>query len=903
MRRIAILLAAVTLPLSCAQSIELAPDVAPEVPETVTVFGSDMPEDALVADEMNVRVSADVADMLEAHTGEDGYVRMPEVKAFADRGVVRMRRLFPYAGRFEARTREEGLHLWYVLEMGPEQPAITKSAGGMALIPGVELVELQPKIHIVGDPEVVDVYDGNAPATKAGGKARYPFNDPYLPTQWHYYNDGSVSGGVSGCDINVFPVWRGYSTGDKDVIVAVVDGGVDYSHEDLSANMWNNPEKSGNYRYGFNFVNNSFVVTAESHGTHVAGTIAAVNNNGKGVCGIAGGDASASQKGVKIMSCQIFQGNETGSGAAAIKWSADHGAVISQNSWGYTNATTTPTSLSNAVDYFIKYAGVDENGNQTGPMKGGVVIFAAGNEDAAVSGNDYGPIINVASVGADYRRAYYSNYGSWVDIAAPGGNVRSGNQVFSTLPGNKYGNMQGTSMACPHVSGVAALVLSYMYSRTPSGYTADALTKKLLNYTTSISSFNPNYSLGRGLVNAYRSVAGSSGGKAPKTPTDFAVNEVKANNVSVSVTVPVDEDDGAPVAIRFYYSKSDFTRVSDNLMYGALYVGDLNPGETLTGVFSGMDFGADYYVAAVAVDGLGNQSGLTSRIQVHTGPNSAPVITDLNSPRTSVSPHETISFDTEVVDPDGHYYAIELESHFEHPELDDKGVEIQPAVLLDTTVRNKPKIVAAGRVLASGKYTARMTVTDYFGASAVKDVAFEILPNSIPYKGKDMEDRIFTSRTAGTLELDCKEYFKDDDGEDLAYTIAISNETVVNMTASGGKFLLTPMNYGYSDITVTGTDVRGEQVTQTFSILVRDGSRELDVYPNPVRDDLFLRTGDETSLDIRVISASGAVFYSGSQEVTPFSPAVVDMRGAFPGSYTVMVGFSGKTVKASVVKL
>ena len=816
-------------------------------------------------------------------------------------GVVSYERVFPDAGPYEGRTRREGLHKWYMVKYS-DAVQVTKAETALNSLPGVVTVERPRKIRRLALPD-----------------------DPNFKWQWNMYNDKSLNLTIrsgarilssnEGCDINVKDIWEAYTTGNPSVIVSVVDEGIDLEHEDLKANCIPAGE-NGSRNFATDNEKNFYKVTPGDHGTHVGGVISAIRNNGIGVAGIAGGDYAAGKGGVRLMSCQIFEDPNENLGnsyynseayaystANAIKWGADHGAVISQNSWGSIYPGTTSSALKAAVDYFTDNAGYDERGNQTGPMKGGVVIFAAGNEDAAVSGNDYGPIINVASVGADYRRAYYSNYGSWVDIAAPGGNVRSGNQVFSTLPGNKYGNMQGTSMACPHVSGVAALVLSYMYSRTPSGYTADALTKKLLNYTTSISSFNPNYSLGRGLVNAYRSVAGSSGGKAPKTPTDFAVNEVKANNVSVSVTVPVDEDDGAPVAIRFYYSKSDFTRVSDNLMYGALYVGDLNPGETLTCVFSGMDFGADYYVAAVAVDGLGNQSGLTSRIQVHTGPNSAPVITDLNSPRTSVSPHETISFDTEVVDPDGHYYAIELESHFEHPELDDKGVEIQPAVLLDTTVRNKPKIVAAGRVLASGKYTARMTVTDYFGASAVKDVAFEILPNSIPYKGKDMEDRIFTSRTAGTLELDCKEYFKDDDGEDLAYTIAISNETVVNMTASGGKFLLTPMNYGYSDITVTGTDVRGEQVTQTFSILVRDGSRELDVYPNPVRDDLFLRTGDETSLDIRVISASGAVFYSGSQEVTPFSPAVVDMRGAFPGSYTVMVGFSGKTVKASVVKL
>ena len=176
------------------------------------------------------------------------------------------------------------------------------------------------------------------------------------------------------------------------------------------------------------------------------------------------------------MSCQIFEGKESGSGAEAIKWSADHGAVISQNSWGYPTLDATPASVKSAVDYFEKYAGVDENGKQVGPMKGGLVIFAAGNEGKNTSSSDYEKILAVTSVGADYKRAYYTCYGNWADVIAPGGDAKKGNQVLSTIPGNKYGKMQGTSMACPHVSGVAALVLARFGG---DGYTPAALRKQL----------------------------------------------------------------------------------------------------------------------------------------------------------------------------------------------------------------------------------------------------------------------------------------------------------------------------------------------------------------------------------------------------------------------------------------
>ena len=426
--------------------------------EKDNVFGQELPEEELLP-KMNINVDDDLSSSLEEATGEDGYVNLSVFPSLKAQGVVSMRRLFPYAGEYEERTRAAGLHRWYVLDYDPDKP-MTKAARGL-VISGVNEIEYCPKISIVGDPVVVSYSE---PDTKASSGS-YPFNDPQLSSQWHYYNSGTVSSSVSGCDINVLPVWRNYSNYVKyagDIIVGVVDGGIDYAHEDIKANMWRNPDKSGDNAYGYNFASSSYNIHAEEHGTHVAGTIAAVNNNGKGVCGVAGGDSKKGVKGAKLMSCQIFDGDKQGSATEAIKWSADHGAVISQNSWEYTDVTTAPSSLKSAVDYFIKNAGCDKNGKQKSdsPMKGGIVIFAAGNEGQNFSSSDYDGMVSVSAVGADYKRAYYTNYGSWCDVAAPGGDAKKGNQVLSTLPGNKYGKMQGTSMACPHVSGIAALILA-----------------------------------------------------------------------------------------------------------------------------------------------------------------------------------------------------------------------------------------------------------------------------------------------------------------------------------------------------------------------------------------------------------------------------------------------------------
>ena len=256
-------------------------DLAPQE----QIFGSGLPDDALLTS-MNIYVSDDLAMRLEEETRDDGQVNLRPFKSLTQQGVVTMRRLFPDAGRFEERTRAEGMHKWYVLSY-EEGHAMTRASEGL-LLEGVEMIEYCPKIELVGNTELVEVL---SVSTKASSSS--VFDDPMLDQQWHYYNRGTASSSVSGCDINVLPVWRNYSTYSKykgDIIVGIVDGGIDYKHEDLKDNMWRNPEKTGENVYGYNFVTGSFVITPEDHGTHVAGTVAAVNNNSIGVCGVAGGD-------------------------------------------------------------------------------------------------------------------------------------------------------------------------------------------------------------------------------------------------------------------------------------------------------------------------------------------------------------------------------------------------------------------------------------------------------------------------------------------------------------------------------------------------------------------------------------------------------------------------------------
>ena len=191
-----------------------------------------------------------------------------------------LERIFPYDEKYEGRTRREGLHRWYYVDLSESQDFL-EAEELLANCSEVEIVELDRKIMRADPGEVVSLSLGT-PARRSG---ELPFNDPKLGDQWHYYNNGSMSGSIEGSDINVVPAWRNYPKGELDVVVGIVDGLVDTTHEDLVDNLWT--DEDGSHGKSFVFGNHGYF---DSHGTHVAGTVAAVNNNGVGVCGVAGGD-------------------------------------------------------------------------------------------------------------------------------------------------------------------------------------------------------------------------------------------------------------------------------------------------------------------------------------------------------------------------------------------------------------------------------------------------------------------------------------------------------------------------------------------------------------------------------------------------------------------------------------
>lgn len=799
-------------------------------------------------------------------------------------------RTFPDDPRYPKRIKASGMDRWYNIVFDEKSAPMTKAAASLSTNENLEHIDFVTKAVLTAE-------------------QRFYFNDPMLPKQWHYINDGSIAGkgrlGVAGADINLSAAWK-VQTGSEDVIVAINDGGIDYTHEDLADAMWVNEaelhgtpgvDDDGNGYvddiYGFNFCTKDSshpigTLVLDEHGTHVAGTVGAVNNNNIGVCGIAGGDGT--HKGVRLMSVQTSQDNVAGAFiGTSFYYAANNGAVICNCSWGIPSGNS--ESINDGIKYFKQYAGMDDDGNQVGPMAGGVVISSAGNEGTSIASAGYPAdldyVIGVAAFAPDMKAAYYTNYGSWVNICAPGGDFDYNNPIggiLSTLPGG-YGYFQGTSMACPHVTGVAALVASQFKGQ---GFTAAMLEDILLKTANKdIYDYNPSFKQGN-MLGVGRVDAGAAVNAIANPPVDlqeFKAVSVKANHITLEFLAPTPGPDRSAVE----YIEMDIISKDSHQVQTFTY--DALPGNLFQKALTLKEFNTNYTLTATPKNCIGDK-GNPVTISVTTGKNHAPVIESLD-PLPLILRHDGKA-DIHILlkDEDNQDCTYTLTGSMLGVTSVIEPLEEESAILVLSFDALK---------MAPGDHLINIMLTDSYDTTYF-EVPYTVLPNNPPVPVGTIDNVIIGAKGEST-DIDLSKYFNDPDGDALTFKVENKGTaSVVDAVVSGSKLTLTGKAFGYDDMTVTAADVKGATAKQSFRILLRDASQEMDFYPIPVKTALNIRTGADGSGSVTVYNAAGSKVIEQDINFGPFNPAAIDFSGLASGTYAVMVKTSGKTISKTIVK-
>lgn len=448
--------------------------------------------------------------------------------------------------------------------------------------------------------------------------ARTP-DDPDLNKLWGLHNIGQT-GGLNGADVSAMQAWD-ITTGSKELIVAIIDTGIDFNHPDLAANMWVNPKEcpqgfgkcsadgkdddNNGYIddfYGANTISdNGDIMDDFGHGTHVAGTIGAVGNNGVGVVGV--------NWNVQLLGCKFLSASGSGTTANAIKCfnyieelknKQGYNILLTNNSWG-------GGLFSDAL--------LEAMGGPDAPLH----ICAAGNANtsriAYPAGYELENIIAVAATDHEDLYASFSNWGAdWVDLAAPGVDI------FSTVPtgscamcdSSGYRSASGTSMATPHVAGAAALIWS-----TQPALSGTQIKGRLLSGIDALSDMTkPTLTNGRlNLLNALEDDQ-----LAPAPVTNLAVSGVLMTQVNLAWTAT--GDDGLQGAANAYDLRYAATPISDATWDDATPV-EGEPAPQPAGAleyFTVTDLqpATTYYFAMKVVDNVGNESDLSNIVVVAT---------------------------------------------------------------------------------------------------------------------------------------------------------------------------------------------------------------------------------------------------------------------------------------------
>ena len=836
------------------------------VPGAAIVYTSEQ-----LADQLGDGLSG---DKLKKSTEDLGYM--------ASRlGAKSFTRLFPDAGEYELRTRREGLHRWFLVEFDPST-SFSDAKPLLEAVTGIQRVE--PNYVL---------------------KRAVSINDPDWSSMW-----GQNNTAYPGYDVNCKPVWDNYTMGDPKVVVAVVDGGIQLNHPDLAYNV----ASTGHY----NYIHHNTTIKAHEHGTHVAGTIAAVNNNGVGVTGVAGGNSAAGKPGVKLLSLQVFETQDNGqdisasSFSTALKEAADKGAHISQNSWGYyfdfnddgqitgyeltmarESHENPERSFTQAVDYFNKYAGCDNYGNQlsNSPMKGGVVIFAAGNENIPYGApGNYDGCVSVGAMNKNGSKASFSNYGDWVDVCAPGVNIKS-----TCIP-SKYATFSGTSMACPHASGVAALIASYFGGK---GFTADELRARLIGGARQIAASTGSKAIGP-LVDAW----GSFNMNGTSSVAPDKVTSIEAAPVGHNIKV----DFSATNAYAYMALTSTQKSALQNADPGDLPSNVVSAtrlasssdveGTQLSIHLAGLKPSTDYYVAVVAYSYDKKYSPLSDILEIHTADNLKPEITITDYPEDGFEfhHHEVVTIPVSFSDPDGDAISVTF---------DPKGSRATMESNNGSEGLYNFKLMCP-LVLNPGQFTGVIKVTDEVGATTIRTIQFKVLPNTAPEQVADMPI-LLLKEAKEEKSLSLTDYFRDPDEEPLTFRAISSDESVATVRVEDGILYVKARKEGLCDVKVIAEDHDGAKATVVVTVLMRpEGSPEVLIKGDSVVSDhgsvTIIPGVEPDTASVRVISASGVVVYETVCIISAANPLEIKLDNLAPGVYTMEVTYKGELYTYTIVK-
>ena len=570
------------------------------------------PEEAVIEGVFHIKVAETAAPSIQLDV-QDGVAQLGIAsldQLNAQYRVNRVERMFRTDQRHVERHVRWGLDRWYRVYFDASDVALTREAMlAFHADPNTELAE-----HVLEKEHTFSFFENEGTSFMESIEAQvealvddFP-DDPLFDDQWHYEN------------ISLPQAWN-IQTGSPEVIVQVIDAGMQIDHPDLAQNLWINPceEEDGTDTcgngyvddiYGYNFANDNADVSpnnpnaeGDSHGIHVSGTIAAVTNNAEGVSGVAGGDGST-DSGVRIMTGQTFS-NIVGGFAEATIYGADNGAVISNNSWGYTSPGVFEQAVLDAIDYFIA-----EAGGPDAPMNGGLYINSSGNSNSSADfyPGFYPPVMAVAATDINNNKASYSNFGDWVEIAAPGGEAFS-DPVISTLHENvgAYGGpiWAGTSMAAPHVAGAAALLAS-----NEPGLDAELVRARLIETGDEIDT---PFETGP-LLNVFQLLQ-EDDGEAPDAIDDLEVLAVGQATVDLQWTVP--EGNAAQYDLRFSTSPIDAGNFEDATPFDdAPTPGAAGTTEEVT--VTGLTPGTTHYFAVRSSDIFANFSDISNVVSATT---------------------------------------------------------------------------------------------------------------------------------------------------------------------------------------------------------------------------------------------------------------------------------------------